>query len=193
VETSENIMSSILLTPPAIEPVSLAEAKAYLRVEHGDDDDVIAALIVSARIYVEAQTRRALITQEWRLVLDAWPPNGRIEVRPAPLRSLIAARVHDFDGNSEALDPDVFVQDTAGSALVFPPWAMVQPGRIAAGIELDVSAGCGDAAADVPEPLRQAIRLLLAHWYENRGLTGAAPISPATIPALLAPYRMVAI
>jgi uncharacterized phiE125 gp8 family phage protein len=42
-------MPSILLTPPAVEPISLDEAKAYLRVEHAADDDVIAALIAGAR------------------------------------------------------------------------------------------------------------------------------------------------
>lgn len=187
-------MSSILLTPPAIEPVSLAEAKAFLRVEHDDDDGVITPLIAAARLFVEAQTRRALITQEWRLVLDCWPPSGRIEVRPAPLRSLIAVRVYDFDGNADLIDLDAFVQDTAGSALIFPSWTLSQPGRRAAGIELDMTCGDGDAALDVPEPLRQAIRLLVAHWYENRSLTTTGAdysALPITVPALIAPYRMV--
>ena len=57
------LMSTILLVGPAVEPVTLAEAKSYLRVQHDDDDDVIAALIAGARVHVEAQTRRALITQ----------------------------------------------------------------------------------------------------------------------------------
>ncbi len=72
-------MSSILLTPPAVEPVTLAEAKAYLRVEHGDDDDVIAALIAAARSHVEAQTRRVLITQIGSLgaiLAGRWPDQG---------------------------------------------------------------------------------------------------------------------
>jgi uncharacterized phiE125 gp8 family phage protein len=187
-------MNSILLTGPAVEPVSLAEAKAFLRVEHGADDDVITALIAGARIYAEAQTRRALITQSWRLVCDAWPETGRIAVRPAPLQSLDAARVHD--GGSEPIELDVagFFPDVAGSQLVFAPWTMPPPGR-AAGIELDVTLGYGDAAIDVPEPLRQAVRLLLGHWYENRGLVspGAAPLLPLTVPALLSPYRMVSL
>jgi uncharacterized phiE125 gp8 family phage protein len=190
-------MSSILLTAPAVEPVSLAEAKAFLRVEHDDDNDVIAALVAGARIQVETQTRRALIMQDWRLVFDAWPPSGRIEVRPAPLRTLNAARIYVDDNDSEAIDLDSLIVDTAGSALVFPSWAMRQPGRVAAGIELDVSVGYGAAGSDVPEPLRQAIRLLIAHWYENRGVIvagqSAAAVLPASVPALLAPYRMVAL
>jgi uncharacterized phiE125 gp8 family phage protein len=51
-------MSTTLLVPPAAEPLSLSDAKAYLRVAHAADDDLIAALIVSARVHVEAQTRR---------------------------------------------------------------------------------------------------------------------------------------
>jgi uncharacterized phiE125 gp8 family phage protein len=186
-------MSSILLTAPAIEPISLAEAKAFLRVEHDDDDDVIAALIAGARIYVEAQTRRALVIQSWRLVRDTWPQSGRIEVRPAPLQSLDAVRVHDGQGDPIEVDVEGFVLDTAGSALIFAPWTMPQPARTAAGIELDVTVGYGDAAIDVPEPLRQAIRLLTAHWYENRGVSGAEAMLPATVAALIAPYRVVSL
>src|SRR6185312_1787932 len=60
-------MPSILLTAPAIEPLSLDEAKAFLRVDNTDEDGVIGALIAGSRIHIEAQTRRALITQSWRL------------------------------------------------------------------------------------------------------------------------------
>ncbi|MBV9347031.1 MAG: phage head-tail connector protein [Pseudolabrys sp.] len=60
-------MSAILLSPPATEPLSLAEAKAWLRIEHDDENDVIAALIAGSRIHIEGATRRALITQSWRL------------------------------------------------------------------------------------------------------------------------------
>jgi uncharacterized phiE125 gp8 family phage protein len=188
-------MSSILLTAPAVEPLSLAEAKAFLRVEHADDDDVITALIASARIHIEAQTRRGLITQSWRIFIDAWPADGRLPVRPAPLQALSAARVYDADGNAQAVDLQAFVVDTAGSEMAFAPWALAQPGRIAAGIELDVSVGYGAAAGDVPEPLRLAVRQLVAHWYENRGLAtlGAVIVLPSTVAALIAPYRMLSL
>ena len=188
-------MSSILLTAPAVEPVTLDEARAFLRVEHNDDDEVIAALSASSRVHVEAQTRRALITQSWRVSADAWPADGRLPVRPAPLQTLDAARVYDVDGVAHEVDTQAFVADLANSTLIFAPWAVPAPGRFAAGIELDVTVGYGDAAIDVPEALRQAIRLLTAHWYENRGLAavGTVTVLPSTVAALIAPYRVLSL
>jgi uncharacterized phiE125 gp8 family phage protein len=190
-------MPSILLAPPAIEPVTLAEAKNFLRVEHGDDDDVIAALIVGARIHVEAQTKRALITQSWRITADRWPCDGRYAVTPAPLQSLTAARTYDADGTPHELDPQTFVPDPGAATLNFAPWALPAPGRAAAGIALDVVCGYGDAATDVPEPLRQAIRVLVAHWNDNRGLVAGTAnqtaVLPASFIALIAPYRMLSL
>jgi uncharacterized phiE125 gp8 family phage protein len=75
-------MTSILLTGPAVEPLSLNEAETFLSVERGDDDQVIAALIVGARMYVETQAQIALNTQNaWRSITGrglagANPNNG---------------------------------------------------------------------------------------------------------------------
>lgn len=107
-------MGSILLTAPAVEPVTLHDAKAFLRVEHDDDDEVIAALVVGSRIHVEAQTRRTLITQGWRISADTWPQDGRLLVRPAPLQTLDAARVYDFESVAHDVDTQAFVADLAG-------------------------------------------------------------------------------
>lgn len=185
-------MSSILLNAPAVEPLSLAEAKAFLRVDTADDDALIAALIAAARLHVETRTGLALVTQRWRMVLDRWPDNGRIAVRPAPLVALSAARVLDFDGEVRALDTQAFVPDPGDSTLSFMPRSLPVPTRLAAGIELDVSLGFGEAASDVPEPLRQAIRLLTAYWYENRGAVagGASSPPPRDAAALIALYRV---
>jgi uncharacterized phiE125 gp8 family phage protein len=189
-------MSSILLTAPAVEPLTLAEAKQYLRVETSDDDDVVTALIAGARVLVEAQTRRALITQSWRLVRDCWPADGRIAVLPAPLRSVIAARYYDELNATHAIDAGAFVIDAASSTLSFAPWSMPAPGRIPAGIEIDVTVGYGDEPSAVPEALRQALRMLVAHWYENRGLIAlgqTVSVMPAAAAALVAPFRMLAL
>lgn len=191
-------MSAILLTPPALEPVSLADAKLFLRVAHDDDDDVIAALIAAARVQVEAQTRRALIDQTWRLTRDVWPAGGRIPILPVPLKQVTAVRVFDADGAPHVLDVDDFDIDavSAPAVLAFSRGAPRAPGKLAAGIEIDIAAGYGDAADDVPEPLRQAIRMLTAHWYENRGViaaTGEVASMPASVSTLIAPFRVLSL
>lgn len=191
-------MSSILLTPPAVEPVTLADAKAYLRVAHDDDDGVISTLIAAARSHVEAQTRRALISQTWQLRRDSWPCDGRLAVIPVPLREVLAARIYDAAGAPHAVDLAAFTIDQAAAPAViaFAAGALAPPGRSTAGIEIDIAVGYGDAPADVPLPLRQAINLLLAHWYENRGLIAigqGVAVLPANVAPLIAPYRVLSL
>lgn len=105
-------MAAALLVPPATEPWTVADAKSFLRVETDDDDVLIAGLIASVRGQVEALTRRDLITQTCRLVLDGWPRDGRIAPRLAPLRVVMAARVYDAARNAVAIDVERFVVDT---------------------------------------------------------------------------------
>jgi uncharacterized phiE125 gp8 family phage protein len=189
-------MSSMLLTPPDGEPLSLAEAKQFLRVAHDDDDAVITALIAAARSHVEAITRRMLLTQTWRLVLDAWPANGRVTPRIGPLQALLQAQVFDAAGGAQALEVESFVVDAAAGVIAAPRWALPAPGRAVAGIALDVICGYGTDASDVPADLRQAMRLLVAHSYEHRGLVavgGAVAMQPAGFHALIAPYRVLSL
>jgi uncharacterized phiE125 gp8 family phage protein len=190
-------MPSILLTGPATEPVTLAQAKQHLRVQHTDDDDIITALIAGSRIHVEARTRRALITQSWRLTRDAWPEGGRLAVLPVPLVSLNAARIYRADGSTLALDLAAFAVDKAAAParLAFTRGALAAPERPVGGIEIDITCGYGDAQ-HVPEPLRQAILHLVAHWYENRGLVAAGAevaVLPHSVSALIAPYQVLAL
>ncbi|MEH6951037.1 head-tail connector protein [Nitrobacter sp. NHB1] len=184
-------MPSILLTGPAIEPWSVAEAKSFLRAENDDDDTVIASLIAAARSHVEAMTRCALIAQTWRFVLDQWPRDSRVKLGRGPLRSLVAARVYDSAGNVTSIDVDTFVIDKAAGVIASS--GRVLPGRAAAGIELDVEIGFGAAAIDVPDVLRHAVRTLVAHWYENRGLIAigqSVAMMPASVGAMIASYRV---
>lgn len=185
-------MPAILLTPSADEPLPLAEAKHWLRVEHDADDELIAALIAGARGEIELATRRVLVTQTWRIVLNCWPRAGRIVSPVNPLRSIEAVRVFDEGGAPVALDAQSFVPDTASlpGVIAFMPANVAQPGRVLAGIEIDVNAGHGNAD-DVPAPLVQALRLLLAHRYEHRGDAFAA--MPADVERLIAPFRILSI
>jgi uncharacterized phiE125 gp8 family phage protein len=189
-------MPAILLIPPSAEPWSVTEAKAFLRVQHDDDDAVIAALIAAARGHVEALSRRALLVQRWRVVIDAWPPSGRLDPRIGPLRSVIAARVYDHNNTAHDVDTVRFVVAAAANVIASPCSALPRPGRAHAGIELDLELGYGASASDVPQPLRHAMRLLVAHWYENRGLAaigGNVAMLPAGLGALVAPYRMLSL
>jgi uncharacterized phiE125 gp8 family phage protein len=195
---TEKTMSAILLNAPASEPISLAQTKLYLRVEHDDDDELIAALIAAARVQVEAQTRRALIVQTWRLVRDVWPAGGALPILPVPLREVTAIGVYDADGMIHALDVDDFHIDavSAPAILGYERAAPSAPGKLRAGIQIDIEAGYGDTGEDVPEPLRQAIRLLVAHWYENRRIiasSGEVASLPASVSALIAPFRVLSL
>lgn len=187
-------MAAILLEPPASEPLPLFDAKTYLRVDHEHEDALIAAMIAAARMQVEAHTRRALVTQSWRLVLDRWPASGVIASPVSPLRAVLAARLRDAAGEAEPLDPDSFVVNTASSPgmIAFDAGRVVHPAKPLAGIEIDIEAGYG-AAIDVPAPLTQAIRLLLARAYEYRGSAREEGAMPEGIAALLAPYRVVSL
>jgi uncharacterized phiE125 gp8 family phage protein len=191
-----NFMSAILLNPPAAEPLSVAEAKSYLRVAHDDDDAIIAALIASARHHVEALTCTGLLTQTWRLILDGWPASGRIKARLGPLRSLTAARIYNESGGTTSLDLGRFVVDEAAGVIAAPGWSLPPPGRAVRGIELDVAIGYGDAPADVPQVLLQAIRMLVAHWYDNRGLASigqSVAMMPPSVNAMIASHRVLSL
>ncbi|GAB4068623.1 head-tail connector protein [Ancylobacter sonchi] len=185
-------MPALLLAGPASEPLTLAEAKAYLRVDHDAEDALITSMITAARASVETLTRRALIDQTWRIVRNAWPASGLIPVPVSPLRTLDRAVRLDATGAETELPLDAFALDTAR----LPGLIRVERGRVPsperplAGLALDITAGHGPAATDVPAPLIEAVRLVLAHFYEHRDETGASSAFPATLGALVAPYRV---
>jgi len=187
-------MPAIQIEEPATEPLTLNEAKAFLRVEHDAEDELIASLVKAARVAVETATRRAMITQGYRIVLDAWPAGDRIPSRVSPLRALTGARVRAGNGAGTDLDLASFTLDTASSPGVihFDRGLVAEPGQPIAGIEIEITAGYGEDGLSVPEPLRQAMRLLIAHYYEHRDRVEKDGL-PDAVRALLAPYRVVSL
>jgi len=189
-------MPATLLAGPTVEPWTVAEAKDFLRVATDDDDAIIASLIAAARGQVEALTRRVLLTQTWRLVLDRWPDVGRIAPRLAPLQAVVAARVYDAANSASSFDVDRFVIDTAANVIAAPGWSLPVPGRATAGLELDLRVGFGDAASDVPDMLRHAVRTLVTHWYDNRGLAvigQSVAMLPGSVSAMIASWRVMSL
>jgi uncharacterized phiE125 gp8 family phage protein len=184
-------MIPILITGPAVEPVSLAEMKAWLRLDGNDEDDLVAALTTAARLLVEASAGRFLITQVWRIVRDAWPADSIINAPYGPLTGLQAARVFDAQGNPQLLSASIFTVETAHEpARLRVVGVPMGPGRAREGIEIDLILGYGPTPADVPAVLRQAIRLLVAYWFENRGDGRRRDLTlPKDVATLIAPYR----
>ena len=183
------IMIPILLDGPASEPLSLAEAKTWLKLDAPDEDDLIRALIIAARLTVEAEIGQVLMAQNWRLIADAWPGETLL-VRIGAIITVIGARVFDASNTPTSLPLNAFtiLPERAPAALRIS--MLPTPGRAKAGIEIDLRLGFGETATDVPEPIRLAIRQLVALWFEHRGDAGTGEGGlPASIRLLLQPFR----
>jgi uncharacterized phiE125 gp8 family phage protein len=185
-------MSLQLITPPAIEPVTLADAKAHLKVDVTDDDALITRLISAARARAEWHTGRGFITQSWRLWRDCWPECGVIEIPLPPLQSVTSVTTYALDDSATVLDPAAYQTDAASSPARLTLKANVLPPintRAMNAIAIEFTAGYSDDASDVPAPIVEAILEIIAFLYENRGE------APAELPldalALLAPYRLI--
>ena len=101
-------MTLRLVTPPAAEPVSLGEAKAHLRVDHVQDDLLIANLVTAAREAIEAETSRSLLTTAWEWRSAGWPADGAALVLPrAPL--LAVSGVTYEAGGTATLDTGLYL------------------------------------------------------------------------------------
>lgn len=188
-------MALVLTSAPAIEPVTLSEAKAHLRIDGSGEDTLLGSLILTSRLHVETALGLALITQTWRLLLDAWPTGEVLELPLRPLQSVDEVRIIAASGDASVVPETDWRADLASTPprLLRAGAGWPPPGVAAGGIAIDLTAGYGDAAADVPAPIRQALLLLIAHWYENREprVSGEAIAIPGEVSALLAPYRSV--
>lgn len=185
-------MTPLALTPPAQEPVSLAEVRVFLRLDQTEEDDLLATLITAARLMVEAASGRLLVDQAWRIVLDRWPESGEIRLPLSPVGSVTAARVYDALGAPQAVAAAALELDrTADPPVLRVTGEVPEIGRMRGAIEIDLVAGFGPTAQAVPALLRQAVLRLAARWYEHRGdVVGRdAEALPSEIMALIAPFR----
>lgn len=188
-----------LVTPPAAEPVSRTEAKTHCRVDSDitADDTLIDALIVAARQHVEEFTGRALITQTWDFKLETWPGYGEIVLPVAPLVSVTSVSYRLEGGSVSTLSSSAYIVDTdsdPGRLLLAAgeswPSDALDPGP---SVAVRFVAGYGADGTAVPQTIRQAMLLLIAHHYENReavidtGRRTLLPV-PLAVESLLFPY-----
>lgn len=186
-------MPHIQTTPPSVEPLSLAEAKAHLRVTHADDDTYISTLINSARSTVEQFCGIVLLQQNWSVFLDAWPEQSVFALPIFPILQIADILIYGEDDVAATLDDAHYFLDAASKPcrlVLRQGRSFPAPGRRANGIEIKLNAGFGAAATAVPSQIKQAILIIIADWYASRGDVDAGEL-PLSARSLLAPYRTV--
>jgi uncharacterized phiE125 gp8 family phage protein len=165
------------VTAPTVEPVTVEELKADRRVVVDDEDTLIASYLLSARRVIERVSGLALLEQTWELALDAFPcahhenPRAAILLPKPPLRSVVSIKYTDADGTLQTLASSEYTVDTrAFPGSVCPAYGKAWPGirSVPNAIVVQFTAGYGTTAEEVPETLRDAVRLEAGDRYEHR-------------------------
>lgn len=184
------------ISGPAQEPMSLAEAKDHLRETGADQDGLIAGYILSAREYVENATHRKMITQTLDFTIDhywpCWAYRYRIDLPIAPVASITSISYVDTTGATQTLAADQYVAVLTGSVpYIEPAYGVTWPQVRCQGAAITVRFVAGGTLSQVPNPLMQAMRMLIGHWYNVRESVGAVTTSeiPMGVEALMSPYR----
>jgi uncharacterized phiE125 gp8 family phage protein len=176
-----------LVTPPAVEPLTLLEVKPYLRVDDitdSTDDVYINSLITTAREYCEEYQHRAYITQTWELALQKFSidktdflnndvSNSIIEIPKGKLQTINSITYKDTAGIVITMQENVdYVVSTRGIlGRVCPPFGKIFPVCLLYPLDpivIQFTCGYGDDGSKVPQRIKQAMLLLISHWYENR-------------------------
>lgn len=188
------------MTGPAVEPMTTAEAKTHLRVDFSDDDTYIDTLIASARVALENETNRKLITQTWDWYQDRFS-SVSIRLPFGSLQSVTSVKYTDSDDVESTVTSTVYDvvtwEDPGRVTLAYNQQWPTATLRSAGGVVTRFVCGYG-VAADIPTPLIQAMKLTIGHLYENResvmvgqGLTAIE--LPQAAKALAYPYRILSV
>jgi|CXWL01.1.fsa_nt_gi uncharacterized phiE125 gp8 family phage protein len=180
----------VVNTAPTVEPLSTTEAKTHCNIDITADDTYIDRLIKAARQYCETRTNRAFINTTFDQVYDSFPHI----FRPArsPLVSVSSITYIATDGTSTTLSSAEYVVDIKREpGRIYNAYGYTWPSvrGIQNAVTLRFVAGYGSAGSSVPETIRQAMCLLIEHWYDERGPVVIGTISQDlafTVDALLA-------
>lgn len=200
------------IVAPSAEPVTLAEAKAHVRVDISTDDTLISALITAAREWCEAHTRRAFVRQTWKLTLDRLPGSvdypeyvsfgdEPIELPRPPLFNFSSITYVDSAGTTQTLS-GYRLDSESEPARLTPAYGETWPttrdqmGAVTIIYEAGYPEGQGspsDQTTNVPQSVKQAILLLVGHWYEHRESSTEVTVVevPQAVQFILAPYRVI--
>ncbi|MFK7695400.1 head-tail connector protein [Paenibacillus sp. HJGM_3] len=155
-------MPTRVITPPAVEPVTLAEVKAHLRIDFTDDDVYLSALISAARDYAEGFQHRSLVPQTLEYTDHCFSPVVRL--RRGPVTEIVSVSYTAIDGSEQTITPADYTL-TSNDELI-PKYGTYWPLTIGYGDAVRIRYKAG--YTDVPCATKQAMLLLIGHWYENR-------------------------
>jgi uncharacterized phiE125 gp8 family phage protein len=185
-----------LHTAPTAEPVSLDEAKKQVELPTAvaAHDELLNALITASRQYVERYLNRQLVTATWNLFLDRFPCGlDPILIPYAPLQSITSITYLDSTGATQTwLSSEYRVSTSREPGRVMPEYGYCYPVARCTSDAVTVRfvAGYGEPSA-VPVAIKQAMLLLVSHWFENRGAVGSVGNEIAfSLNALLESYRV---
>ena len=189
-------MSLTLITAPAIEPISLDEAKAQCRVDGAADDALITLYIQAARYACEELLCSALITQDWAQNIDEFQVAGDIKLLKPPVQSIVSVTYIDTAGATQVLAPEAYALDRAtGPGWLFPADGTEWPSTddVINSVTITMRCGFGDAAASVPGPIRAWMLLTIGTLYAQRESLDAsgkvAALPGRFVDGLLDPWR----
>lgn len=190
-------MALAVVTAPTAEPVSLAEAEDYVRLDDSSGDPLLSILIASARAQAETLVRRALMPQTWDLVLDRFPRWELIVPKP-PLRSVTSISYVDTNGVTQVMAASDYRVDIATEpGRLTPAFGLVWPvARWQTGaVTVRFVAGYADATA-VPACVKNWMLLRIKTLWENRdqlvvdSRVNLVALPPAFVDGLLDPVRV---
>ena len=174
-------------TGPAVEPVTLAEAKTHLRVDSTASDTEIAAMITAAREWCEQYLDRTLVHTQWVMRFDRFPTDGTedIELPRPPMAMAGTATAVTLaytleDATTASYGTASYRVDRAATpGAVKTNYAGTWPPHLQDDNSISVTwwGGYGPSGASVPAAIRHAMLMLIAHWYDNRGAVLIGSIS----------------
>ena len=172
-----------LITPPISEPLTLAQAKNFLRIEHSADDEAIVRAITAARAFAEHYLRLALLPQTWEYT-KANLESGTLRLPFGPAQTITSVTLIAVDGTATTMDATNYRLSVNGFALIFLNVPTVEQ------VLVRYVASTATTVADVPVPVLQGMLHHVAVMMETRD--GAAPLPMQSV-ACYQPYRRVSL
>jgi len=154
---------------PTVEPVSVSEAKAHLRVDHSDEDSYISTLISVGREIAEQYTNRSFISQSLVVQLDEFSSsNVGIELIYGAVKSITSVVYFDANNDSQVWATSNYRLDLVSKVNeVFAVTSWPETYTRHDAITITYVAGETDATT-VNKNVKQAILMIVGHFYENR-------------------------